>query len=122
MNEPRRHHLLPRFYMRSFAGSDGQLVVLTRQADGEARQPYVTSPENILVERDFYAITDEAGQRSQVVEQGLADLERFASVALRKLLADGLVLDDRERAAWSEFMAVQVTRGRQFRATFSKFA
>ena len=67
--EPRRHHLLPQFYMRSFADEEDQLSVVPRSGGTGPTKPYTASPENILVERDFYAVTDDDGGRNQLVEK-----------------------------------------------------
>jgi Protein of unknown function (DUF4238) len=122
VSEPRRHHLLPQFYMRAFADERGQLRAVPRIGENGPQTAYTASPENILVERDFYAITDDEGERRQIVEEAFARLEGNASDSLRLLLDGGLVLDAEQRAAWSELMAVQVTRGRQFRDSFKEFS
>jgi Protein of unknown function (DUF4238) len=121
-SEPRRHHLLPTFYMRSFADDRGKLAAMPRLGVPGPSDAYTAFPENILAERDYYAITDERGERSQVLEKTLARLEGEASNAMRALLENGLVLDARGRAVWSEFIAVQVTRGRHFRDVYSDFS
>lgn len=122
MSEPRRHHLLPQFYMRVFTDERGRLRAVPRLGGTGPQTAYTASPEKILVERDFYAITDDEGERQQIVEEALARLEDTASGSLGLLLDDGLVLDTEQRAAWSELMAVQVTRGRQFRDSFTEFS
>jgi hypothetical protein len=121
MSEPRRHHLLPRFYLRSFADERERLTVVPRAGESGPQETHTATVENVLVERDYYAIRDEAGERSQIVEEAFGRLEGAAATALRTLLDEGLVHSDELRSAWSEFMAVQVTRGRQFRETFSDF-
>ncbi|MET0512652.1 MAG: DUF4238 domain-containing protein [Thermoleophilaceae bacterium] len=101
MNEPRRHHLLPQFYMRVFADERGQLRAVPRLGNNGPQTAYTASPENILVERDFYSITDDEGERQQLVEEAFARLEGKASDSLRRLLDDALVLDAEQRAVWS---------------------
>ena len=121
MTEPRRHHLLPRFYLRLFADERERMTVVPRAGANGPQTTYTATVENVLVERDYYAIRDEEGERSQVVEEALGRLEGAAATAVRALLDEGLVLSDELRAAWSEFMAVQVTRGRQFRESLGNF-
>ena len=121
MTEPRRHHLLPRFYLRLFADERERMTVVPRAGANGPQTTYTATVENVLVERDYYAIRDEEGERSQVVEEALGRLEGAAATAVRALLDEGLVLSDELRAAWSEFMAVEVTRGRQFRESLGNF-
>ena len=83
MTEPRRHHLLPRFYLRSFADERERLTVVPRAGASGPQTTYTATVENILVERDYYAIRDEDGERSQVVEKALGRLEGAAAMALR---------------------------------------
>jgi hypothetical protein len=108
--------------MRSFTDERGMLTAVPRLGMAGPSEAYTASPENILVEKDFYAIRDEEGEKDQIVEKLLSKLEGVASDAMRRLLARGPALAEEQRAAWSEFMAVQVTRGRQFRETFSEFS
>jgi hypothetical protein len=115
MTGPRRHHLLPRFYLRSFADERERLTVVPRAGESGPQTTYTATIENIIVERDFYAIRDNEGERSQVVEEALGRLEGAAATALRVLLDDGLVLSDQLRAAWSEFMATSGSFYRDFR-------
>jgi hypothetical protein len=121
MNEPRRQHLLPQFYLRRFADKAGRINVFLRAGQPGATAPS-TAKTNVLVERDYYTVTDESDAESFVIEEAFAQLEAKASVSLRVLLEDGLVLDAHQRAAWSEFMALQVTRGRQFREVYEDFS
>jgi hypothetical protein len=120
MNEPRRHHLLPQFYMRPFADGRGRITVIPRGEESQLRGPLTLSIKNVLVERDYYAIEDEAGSRSFVVEKGYAAVENDATLARDVLLAEGLVLSHEQRSAWAEFMSLQVTRGRQFRTSWER--
>lgn len=122
MNEPRRQHLLPQFYLRGFADRRERINVFPRAGQPGASKPHTTKITNVLVERDYYTITDGTGNESFIVEQALAQLEAAASAALRVLLDEGLVLSDQQRSAWSEFMAMQVTRGRQFRQVWEDFS
>jgi hypothetical protein len=121
MAPPRRHHLLPQFYMRSFADTKGRVTVVPRLGEAGPQRPYTTRITNVLVEGNYYTLTDTDGAESFIVEDAYSRLEGVASEALRVMLADGLVLDDDQRAAWSEFMAAQVTRGRQFRSMVHRF-
>jgi len=107
--------------MRSFADTKERITVIPRLGGPGPQKPYTTSITNVLVEGNYYTLTDGDGAESFVVEEAYSQLESLASEALRVMLEDGLVLDNDQRTAWSEFMAAQVTRGRQFRAMVDRF-
>ncbi|MCZ4494227.1 MAG: hypothetical protein JWP53_3158 [Conexibacter sp.] len=116
MAEPRRHHLLPQFYMRSFTDPKERLNVIPRLGAPGPTAPYVTKIVNVLVERDYYTLVDDTGEEHFIVEKTYAEIEGRAADALRVLLDEGVAaVTVEERAAWAEFMAVQVSRGRHFR-------
>src|SRR3982750_286519 len=122
MPEPRRHHLLPQFYMRSFADPKERINVIPRLGTPGPSDPFTTKITHVLVERDYYKLIDDEGIERFFVEEGYAEIEGRASRALRVILDDGLAaLEDEHRAAWAEFMAVQVSRGRQFREMMKHF-
>ena len=53
MATPRRHHLLPQFYMRAFADEEGKARVIERASGRE----FTTGTTNVLVERDYYTVS-----------------------------------------------------------------
>jgi hypothetical protein len=50
--QPRRHHYVPRTYLRSFAADDGLITVIPKDSK---RIPFRTGIVNIAAERDYYA-------------------------------------------------------------------
>jgi len=107
--------------MRSFADTNERITVIPRLGEPGPQKPYTTSITNVLVEGNYYTLTDMDGAESYIVEEAYSQLESLASEALRAMLEDGLVLDHDQRTSWSEFMAAQVTRGRHFRAMVNRF-
>lgn len=122
MSTPRRHHLLPQFYLSSFATRRRQVRVVPRPSSQNPIAPYTTSIRNAMVERDYYTYTDAKGDEHLGIEEAYAMIESAAAKCLRILLQDGLTLSPDERSLWAVFMSAQVTRGRQFRAMFEQFA
>jgi hypothetical protein len=119
MPAPRRHHLLPRFYMRWFADERERITAVPKAGSPSVpSEAYTAHIDHVMVERDFYTLTDAEGVEHYDVEENFAELEALAADALRVLLTNGLVLTDEQRWRWSEFMALQVIRGREFRRMF----
>src|SRR5207244_3759263 len=99
---PKRHHYVPRAYLDRFA-SDGQVQV--RWRDG---RQYLANPKNVAVETGFYDIPDAHGEKSSVVEEGLAEADSSAIDVLRRIDVSGAAPEpqDRDRHALALFMAL----------------
>jgi len=80
--ETKRQHYVPQFYLRPFAGQDGNI----RVADLEGRSEYRTSIKNVAVETHFYDLEVEG--LSVSLEGWLARLEGEATPVIRRLIAD----------------------------------
>lgn len=94
--DPRRHHFIPKFFLRRFADERDQLNVVSL-AEG-AGNPRPTAVTNIAVTRDFYTTVDEDIGETVVVERILALADAEASGALASL-ADGVTpLTPKDRA------------------------
>ncbi|MDX6532809.1 MAG: hypothetical protein QOF68_553 [Gaiellales bacterium] len=106
--------------MRSFGDEQERITVTPRVGEPGPTKPYTTGIKNVLVERDYYTLIDEHGVEHFVVEEAFSQLESAAAEALRVLVNDSTALSDDQRAAWSEFMAFQVSRGRQFREMWAR--
>jgi hypothetical protein len=102
MNDPRRHHYNPEFYLDEWAGPDG-LVCEIKKAHGkvEARRK---SPRATGFQRDLYrtvGVPDE-----QYVEKNfMSPLDNDAARTLQKILSgDGAEWSGAERTAWTTFI------------------
>lgn len=102
---PKRQHYVPRFYLRSFAGSDDCLAVYDRSSGTSDRR----KPEAIAVEGHYYTLTDDQGRRRFEVENALASIEGKASLVLPKLIR-GASITDEERFHFSYFVATLAVR------------
>lgn len=112
--EPRKHHVVPHFYLKRWAESDRVLVT-----DVDARSSYELDPKNALIETDFYRVAPGTvvGNDSPVVwEAMLSKMEGRAAEAFEKLDREGYrSLNSDDLGKLVEFVAVQITRSRSHR-------
>jgi len=102
MNDPRRHHHNPEFYLRQWAGPDG-LVCEIKKAHGkvEARR---RSPKATGFQRDLYR-TVGAADEQHVEKNFMSPLDNDAARALQKILSgDGTEWSSAEGTAWTTFI------------------
>jgi Protein of unknown function (DUF4238) len=111
--EPRRHHIVPRFYLRRFADEKERLVAVDL-ANPTKRKP--VSVNDAAVEKDFYTVIDDTGSPSVAVERLLAHIEGWASPAIERA-SFGVLFPPQpnDRAALSLLIALQLVRGRDIR-------
>jgi len=110
--EPRRHHLVPRFFLDQWS-VDGtvQVTDLLRQ-----RHTYTLRPEHALVETDFYRINPDTVDGGSPVawEAWLSAIEGAAAPLLPPVRDAGLhTLPLEQQGQFLQFLAVQITRYRQ---------
>ena len=111
--EPRRHHLLPRFYIDRWA-VDNRVRVVDLARD---RNAYETSPAQAAIETDFYRLEQPNSDVSPVFwEAWLSEVEGKAAAAIARIDAEGTAGMDDEAHQWlCLFIAVQMTRSRSAR-------
>jgi hypothetical protein len=103
-NAPHKHHFIPIFYSKAWAGQDGQVVRFTK--------PYRSvidrrvHPAAVGWEEGLYTIPDAPAEREQALEERFfKQLDNVAAVAHRKLIANPQIkLDGRDLTAWSTFI------------------
>jgi len=105
------HHVLPQFYLRAWRDGDGKVAMLNR--DGREIE---TGTRALAVENDFYAVTDQEGNKSSVVETKLAEWDGEAAAAHAALLRDEFPLEKEQREALGCWLGLQWLRGRSSRA------
>lgn len=105
MNQPRRHHFLPQFYLKGFTGDDGLLWVYDRERDEFRKQ----QPKDSAVQKDYYTYTDKDGVKHFDIEQMLSMVEGEASGPLAKLDAGDPISED-ERSWVAQFIAFLMLR------------
>lgn len=110
--EPRRHHLLPRFYIDRWAVNNRVRVVDLRRG----RTAYELAPENAAIETDFYRLEENDGMSPVYWEAWLSEVEGRAAAAFAAIDQHPLnELDDQKRQWLCLFLSVQMTRGRKTR-------
>lgn len=110
--EPRRHHLLPRFYLQRWAVKDRVRVIDLERG----RNAYETAPERAAIETDFYRLPDTDGVSPVYWEAWLSQVEGHAASVFKALDTDRPGDLDEEQHQWlALFLATQMTRGRKAR-------
>lgn len=111
--EPRRHHLVPRFYLERWA-VDGRVRVVDLL---RGRNAYELSPAQAALETDFYRLDEPDDEMSPVYwEAWLSEVERKAAASIVRVDAAGPGAMDDEAHQWlCLFLAVQMTRSRSAR-------
>ncbi|WP_080599091.1 DUF4238 domain-containing protein [Sorangium cellulosum] len=118
MSVPRRHHLVPRFFLKRFAKSD-KIAMVNRDAPQQV--PHTVTTKNAAIESGFYTIIDKNGQPSAVIENYLSDLEANAAAAIHRMdTCDGFPPTWNDRESVSRFLAFQTVRGSNMRASLQQ--
>jgi hypothetical protein len=112
MKTPKRHHYLPQFYLNGFA-RDQHFFVYDRVNHEYRKQ----TPKNTAVEKDFYTLTDDSGQKHTSIETKIAEIESRAKPVIDKLDSSKAVTFE-DRVALSHFIALFIGRTPEYNATF----
>lgn len=111
---PRKHHLVPSFYLRQWE-QHGRL----RVTDVDNHRSFLTSASNAARETDFYSLESEDLDEDEVppllAETALSRLESDAAVALDALLESPASISSQQRFDLTVLMLMQHTRGRLHR-------
>lgn len=108
MNQPKRHHTVPRFYLHGFA-DNGKIQAIP--LDG--RRPFSTSINNASVKKNFYTIPDLEDEYT--LERKLGEIEKLASKVIKKVKNDSWPLSPERRATLAVFISLSALRGKGFR-------
>src|SRR5579871_42759 len=97
----RRHHYVSEFYLKRFVADRDHphLYVIDRKE----HKSFVTSPDNVALERDFHTI-DTPGQPSDIVETMLAELEGNISRVFDRIIATRSIQDQEDRGYLLSFL------------------
>jgi len=118
MNEPRRHHYIPQFYLRRFADQQGH-VRMIRRSTGKSVKSSVT---NAAVTTGFYDVEAETGLPRDSFEAALGDVEGEAAQALKRVDERTWPPSDYDRATVAMFMGLQMVRTPEHRFMFEEMA
>lgn len=107
MSTPRKHHIVPKGYLRGFAIPRGsESVCVFSVADHSV---FTTNIDNVCAERDYYAASLEDGTKTTELESYLANLDDVFARILRKV-ANGKELSATDRYDFAAFVATQYLR------------
>src|SRR5262245_22846514 len=102
MNDPRRHHYNPEFYLSQWAAPDG-LVCEINKAHGKV-EAQRQSPKSTGFERDLYR-TVGVPDEQHIEKTYMSRLDNDAASAFQKSLSgDGTEWSGAERTAWTTFI------------------
>lgn len=114
-----RHHIVPQFLLRHFANEDGQLRAFDRTNFDSL---HMTSVTKACREAGYYRIESEDleewardGHDPELVEKTLSSIETDAADIIANIIAGKLPHTDADRLHLALFVALQMTRGWQFR-------
>jgi hypothetical protein len=103
MEQPRKHHFNPAFYLGRFAGQDGdvrEMRLVRGKVVLKSRHPDATG-----FQRDLYRIEGAPEEHSQHLEvHFMSPLDNGAAKALEKIEAGGKVWSADERSEWVRFI------------------
>lgn len=119
-----RHHLVPQFLLRRFAGADKKLVMVKRE---DLSSSFSTTVNNACNEAGFYRIETEdidpdhrEHYDPETLEKYLSVFESRAERAIRHLLVGTPPWADNDRFHLADFTALQYVRGWHFRKQFDE--
>ena len=114
-----RHHIVPQFLLQRFANEDGQLRALDRT---NLESVHLTSVTKACREAGYYRIDDEDleewardGHDPELVEKTFSSIETDAADIIANIVDGKLPHTEADRLHLALFVALQVTRGWQFR-------
>lgn len=104
-SEPRKHHYLPEFYSKWWAGADRRLIRYTKPTTVKMDIKRVY-PSEVGWQKDLYSFLDRTGNRSQVTEiEFFKKLDDKAARALRRLNSTfDVPLSVEESNVWTLFI------------------
>jgi hypothetical protein len=104
-----KHHYVPKFYLKRWAGDDGRLCEFSRpHSEIKPKRRY---PDGTAYERGLYTFEDLPPETADYIEnEFLKRSDDFASTALCNLLAGEVDLGQEHRNAWSRLIMTLVHR------------
>src|SRR4051812_21292355 len=112
----RRHHYVPRFYLRLFCDPKGRLFVV----DAKERKSFGAPPERVAMEKDFNRV-DIDGVEPDALEKGYAKFESEVAPALTRIINLGTFTVEEDRALILNFIALLYVRNPQKRDSINDF-
>lgn len=117
--DPKRHHYVPRMYLRNFADHREMITVVDRKDD----KVYKTNIINAAVESDFYSMVGQDGEWSADFEHAMAEFEGHVAPAIRRIVDDDIFPPSEEdRGVLALFIASQWIRTPRVRDQMAQMA
>jgi hypothetical protein len=110
MSKKQKHHYIPEFYLKQWAGSDGQLIEYCRRYQGRiVARP--TAPGGTGYVPGLYSIPGALPQVENIFETSyLAKADGLAAHSLTVMLNDHYVPTGPEKTAWTRFIMSLIYR------------
>jgi hypothetical protein len=110
MVEPKKHHYLPQFYQRRWAGEDRKVTAYQRY--GSKLSILRKSPKGVGYVEELYSIPSETdpAKRQRVESQFMRGLDNDAADALTFMEQQGAPRDPRRRLGWTRFITSLIHR------------
>lgn len=120
MNQPRRHHYVPKLYLKNFTLKREELDRLW-VFDQEAVRQWPATPQGAAHSRDFYQIEDD--QDPMAVEKWFSGFESEAAPVLNDIINSCRLppVASKEFGYFVTFLALQIGRVPHIRETLEKF-
>jgi hypothetical protein len=100
----RRHHTVPKFYLRGFAKDD---QIVTVRLPGEQR--FVQSIGDAAVGKDFYSVEGHE-DGDDAIEKALSEVEGAAATVFKSISAGRWPLNSEDRTTLGYFISLQAAR------------
>ena len=120
MNEPRRHHYVPRFYLEFFASPDDKGRPVLCVYDKEGGEPRPQAASTTCVECGFYSFENPEGKEDAELERALSVIESAAAPVLKRLGLPGETLVEQDIHILSQFLALLHVRVPRSQAVVSE--
>ncbi len=104
MNEPKRHHYLPQFYLRNFC-NDKLLSVFDKKKNEYRKQ----NPKDTAVERYYYSLKDDNGNMDHRIEKLFSQIETNSQQIIDRIINNENITEQ-EKADLSHFIALMMVR------------
>lgn len=103
MRKLQKHHYIPEFYLKQWAGSDGRLCEYSQPHKSVKAQ--MKHPGGTGYVRGLYSIEGAPVDLADVFESKFLSIaDGTAAVALRRMISDAVIPPPVEKAAWTRFI------------------
>ena len=103
MSEPRDHHFVPKFFLKSWCDEKGQVIEYAKRNGKHVSKS--VGPGSTGFQRDAYAFPELPPGQAQFLEKVYFDFhDRTASAAHKELLLGALPSSNDGRSAWTRFV------------------